>query len=118
MTLRSRASTTTSPKLIGAASPSLSPSRLHAAQHGVHAGDELGGRERLDDVVVGSEAEADHAVGLLAARRQQDHGHVAVLAQPRHHLQPVEAGQHHVEHDEVGPVLERRLDRRRAVRRR
>jgi cob(I)alamin adenosyltransferase len=88
---------------------------VHTTEHRVHACDQLGGRERLDDVVVGAELQADDAVGLLATRRQQDHGDVAVLAQPRHHLQAVEAGQHHVEHDEVRPVLERGLDGGRAV---
>ena len=40
---------------------------------------------------------------------------MTVLAQPRHHLQAIEAGQHHVEHDEVRTVLERRVDGRRPV---
>ena len=43
------------------------------AQHGVDAGHELGRRERLDDVVVGAEPQADHPVGLLALGGQQDH---------------------------------------------
>ena len=43
-----------------------------AAQHSVDAGDELRGRERLDDVVVGAEPQPDDAVGLLALGRQQD----------------------------------------------
>ena len=117
-TLRSRASTTTSPNVIGPASPFRLAVAVDAPQHGVHARDELGGGEGLDDVVVGPEAEADDAVGLLAAGGQQDHRDVAHLAQSRHHLQAVEARQHHVEHDQVRPVLERRLHRRRAVRRR
>jgi hypothetical protein len=51
-------------------------------------------------------AEADEAVGLLAARGQQDHRHPfpGPLVQAAHHLEPVEARQHHVEDDEVGPV--------------
>ena len=62
------------------------------------------GRERLHDVVVGAEPQADDAVGLLAAGGQQDdrRGRSRPRAQPAHHLQPVDAGQHEVEHDEVG----------------
>ena len=37
------------------------------------------------------------------------------LAQPPHDLEPVDAGQHQVEHDEVGPPLARELDRPRPV---
>ena len=47
--------------------------RRDPAQHRVDAGDQLGGREGLDHVVVGAAAQADEAVGLLAARGEQDH---------------------------------------------
>jgi hypothetical protein len=101
--------------------PAHSPSSPHrivgvglvAAQDRVDAGDELGGREGLDDVVVGAEAQPVDAVGLLPLGGQQDdrHPRAAAVAQRTHDLQPVDAGQHQVEHDEVrvpvGGVRER-----------
>ena len=90
---------------------------VDAPQHRVDPRDELGRRERLDDVVVGAEPQADHAVGLLALRGQQDHRDpiAVLLAQPAHHLEPVEPGKHQVEHDEIGRAARRR---RRSPRRR
>ena len=82
--------------------------RVQAPQHGVDARHELGRRERLDDVVVGAQAQPDDAVGLLAARGQQDDRRAVavVLAHAAHHLEPIDAGQHEVEHDEVGRALD------------
>ena len=57
--------------------------RVQPPQHGVDAGDELGRRERLDDVVVGAEPQPDDAVGLLAARGQQDDRRVVAGAASR-----------------------------------
>ena len=64
-------------------------------------------------------AEADEAVGLLAARGQQDHRHPfpRPLVQAAHYLDPVEARQHHVEDDEVGLVEVGQAQRLRAVHR-
>ena len=45
--------------------------------HGADARDELAEAERLDDVVVGAELEADDAVDLLAPRGHHDDRHVA-----------------------------------------
>ena len=42
-----------------------------APQHRRDPRDELARRERLGEVVVGAELEAEHAIGLLAARRQE-----------------------------------------------
>ena len=75
--------------------------RRAPAQDGAHAHRELARRERLRHVVVGAELEPDDAVGLLAARRQQDHGQVGASADPAAELEAVGAGQHHVEHDEA-----------------
>ena len=51
---------------------------LDAAQDRPHAGDELAGRERLRDVVVGAELEAEHAVDLAVARREHEDREIGV----------------------------------------
>ena len=56
---------------------------LAPAQQRAHAAHELGDRERLGDVVVGAELEAEHAVDLGVARRQHDDRHVRLGAQRR-----------------------------------
>ena len=117
---RTRAGSATAPRRRGrpAGSPARSaaararsaapPSsgRRDPAQHRVDAGDQLGRRERLDDVVVGALAQADEAIGLLAAGGQQDHrdARPRSLVQLPHHLDPVDPRQHQVEDDEVGTV--------------
>ena len=63
---------------------------------------ELARAERLDDVVIGADVEADHLVGVTAARGEEHDGHVRHLAQLTAYLEAVEAGQHHVEQHEVG----------------
>ncbi|MNH15090.1 hypothetical protein D3C79_746970 [compost metagenome] len=77
-----------------------------AAQHGVDAGQQLAGRERLGQVVVGAHFEADDAIGLVVARGQHQHRRVAMLAgaQLTAQQQAVVAGHHDVEHDQVDAV--------------
>ena len=71
-------------------------------QHGVDAGDELVEHERLRDVVVATAPEALEHVAAGRARRQEDDRRLlAVRAQPPAHLEAVEAGHQHVEHDDV-----------------
>ena len=52
---------------VGAGAP------VGAAQDRPDPRDELGRRERLGEVVVGAELEAEHAVDLAVARGQEDH---------------------------------------------
>ena len=75
-----------------------------AAEHRLHAGDELGRRERLGDVVVGAELEAEHPVDLGVAGGEEDHRDRRGLAQAAAHLEAVDVGEADVEHDEPGPV--------------
>ena len=75
------------------------------AQHRVDARDELARIERLGQVVVGAHLEADDAVDVLALGRQHDDRHgLAGAAQAPADGQPVLAGQHQVEHDQVRRV--------------
>jgi hypothetical protein len=74
-----------------------------AAQERLHALQQLQHAEGLGDVVVGAQPEPQHLVGLLVARRQDQHRHVEPLgAQRPQHAVAVEVGQHQVEHHEVG----------------
>src|SRR5687767_15341887 len=58
--------------------------------------------ERLRDVIVGTDVEAAHDVGLGAARRQHEHGHfVPLVAQRAQHAVAIEQRQTEIEHDEV-----------------
>ncbi len=93
---------TRSPASIGAAP---SPRRLDAPQDGVDARNELPGGERLHDVVISAQAQARDPVGFLPARGEQDHGGRvgARGTESPHHLEAVDAGQHQIQDDEVGP---------------
>ena len=72
-----------------------------AAQHGVHARDHLGEGEGLDHVVVG-EAQAAHALGLGAAGGEHDRRQGRTPgAQGAEQVEPVAAGEHAVEEDEI-----------------
>ena len=50
------------------------------AQDGPHPRHQLAGRERLDQVVVGAELEAEDAVDLVVAGREEEDGHRAAGA--------------------------------------
>ncbi len=77
--------------------------RRVAAKQRAHTGEELLGRERLDEVVVGAGVEPGHAVGHCVARGQEQHRRrEALRAEPPADGQPVEARHGHVEHDQVG----------------
>src|SRR3989440_1306140 len=79
-----------------------------AAQQRLHAGEQLEHTERLGDVVVRAQPEAAHFVRFLAPRREDEDGHGAAgLAQRAQHAEPVHAGQHEVEDDQVGPAVAR-----------
>jgi hypothetical protein len=68
----------------------------------VHPRDELAGAERLRQVVVGADGQADDHVGLGVAGCEHQDRHGAVVLDAPAHFEAVEAGQHQVEHDEVG----------------
>ena len=76
-----------------------------AAEQRAHAREQLGERERLDDVVVGAGIEPRDAVGDLVARRQHQHRQAAAAPpEPPADLEAVDVRHQHVEHDEIGLV--------------
>ena len=73
-----------------------------APQQRLDAAHQLAQPERLGQVVVGAQLEADDLVHLLVARGEHEHGRLgAGGAQPAEGLEAVDAGQPDVEHDEV-----------------
>ena len=90
---------------------------LRAPQERPHARAELADRERLRDVVVGSELQPDHLVELVVTRREHDDRHRAGRPQPLADLEAVELRKHDVQHDEVGRRLAEAAQRLLAVRR-
>jgi hypothetical protein len=87
-------------------SPKRSSADPGPPQQRLHPDQQLLEGERLDQVVVGAGLEPGHPLGDLAAGGQHEHGHLAGLAQPPAHLEAVDAGQEHVEDDQVGRVVE------------
>ena len=79
-----------------------------AAQQRANARQQFRHRERLDDVIVGAGREPAHALAFLAARGQHDDRQRLRLRprpQPAAQFDAGQAGQHPVEHDEIGRGL-------------
>jgi hypothetical protein len=70
-------------------------------QHGAHPCCELGDAERLDDVVVGTELEADNTIRLEPARGEHDHRHRRRPSELATDVAPVDVGKHQIEQDDV-----------------
>ena len=81
------------------------------AQDGPDAGDQLARAERLGQVVVGAELEAEQLVELVVAGGEHDDRDGRVAAELAGDVEPVEPGQAEVEHDEVRPALADRRQR-------
>ena len=83
-----------------------------ASHERTQPGDDLLEAERLGHVVVATGREPGDPVldGVLGGEEEDGDG-VVVGAHPAQHLEPVEVGQHHVEHDRVGLEVARSLDR-------
>ena len=82
-----------------------------AAQERLDPAHQLAQAERLGQVVVGAELEADDLVDLVVARRQDQDRHLgAGRAQAAEDLEAVDAGQADVEDDEVGRLVRRDLE--------
>src|SRR5262249_6360599 len=77
-----------------------------AAEHCLHARDELARLERLGDVIIRAELEADDAVRNVAPGGQHDDWQAAGFADLAAHGEAVHVGQHDVKDD---PVRRRRL---------
>ena len=76
-------------------------SAVDAPEDRAHPRHQLARAERLGQVVVGAELEADQLVALLDARGEHDDRHAGVLAQRPRHVEAVHLRQAQVEHDEI-----------------
>src|SRR5207248_3477790 len=72
---------------------------------------ELAHRERLRDVVVRAELEAEHLVELLGLRGEHDDRHRGARAELTADLEAVDLRQHYVEHDEIEVALAEAVER-------
>ena len=97
------------------------PAASRMPQDGLYPGQKLGGAEGLDDVVVGSEVQAQDPVPLAGEPGQEDHGYGArggvVLEAAQEHA-AVPARKAYVEQDEVGLEVDGRGERLARVRER
>ena len=102
-TRRASASTVSAPTR---STPRPAAPARRATCDGIDAGEQLAKAERLDQVVVGTELEADDAVDLVSARADDDDRHARAGAQLAAHLEAVAVGEAQVEQHEI--VLGRR----------
>src|SRR5581483_4259385 len=86
--------------------------RSRAAREGFDARDHLARRERLDDVVVGADLQADDAIDFLRSRRQDENGKLDVLSPQRaDDVEPVDHRQTEIEQQQVRAVARRAQSR-------
>ena len=79
---------------------------LATAQDRLHPGDDLAGRERLGDVVVGAQLEAEDAIDLAVAGGEEQHRHACCVARIRRHTsKPSMSGRPMSSTHERRPVL-------------
>ena len=78
------------------------------AQNGADACDQLTRAERLREVVVGAQLEADELVGLIAPCGQHDDRHGRIAAERARHVEAIDAAAAQVQHDQVGGQRARR----------
>ncbi len=84
---------------------------LPAAQDGTDPRHQLQHAERLGDVVLRAEVQPGHLVGLRPAGREQDDreaGRFRVLFQAAQGLEPVHAGEHDVQQEDVRQAVPQR----------
>ena len=76
-----------------------------ASEQGTNAAAELPDRERLRDVVVGTELEPENLVQLLTSCGEHDDRDTALAAQPLADFEPVQPWEHHVQDDEIDVLV-------------
>jgi hypothetical protein len=82
---------------------------LAAAQHGPDAGVEHPPLHGFHHIVVGAGLQPDDHVDVVTARGQQNDRQLVRAPDAAAHLESVDAGQHHVEDDQIRPLLTQQL---------
>ena len=78
---------------------------VEAAKDHLDPADDLPGRERLDDIIIGAQGKAQQLVHFLALGCQHDDGHVADRPDIRAQLGAAAPGHHDIKDDQVGRGL-------------
>ena len=86
--------------------------RFGAPQNGLDARRQFARVEGLGEIIVGPELQTDNTVHVFAARGQHQHWHAAGEAKPLQDFKTVQAGQHHVQNDQVITALLGGFERR------
>ena len=86
-----------------------------AAEHRVHAREQLLDLKGLDDIVIRAHLEAGDLVLGLALGREHDDRDLAVFADGLADLPAIHDGQHDIEHDEIGVLGLRQMQARSPV---
>ncbi len=73
-----------------------------ASQHGLDSRCDFARRERLHDIVVGTEFKTSDAILLIAKRREQDDRHITCAASVAQNLETVTLREHQIEQHKVG----------------
>jgi len=84
-----------------------------SSHDGAYAGEQLAEPERLDDVVVRSQFEAENTIDLLATSGDDDDRYVRARTELTTHVGAVDIGQTEVEKYEVGALRRERIATRR-----
>ena len=79
--------------------------RSHAAQDDVHPGDEFARAERLGDVIVTADLEAQHAIDFVIARGEKQDWEVRGFSDFPADVEAVEFRHADVQNDQVRPVV-------------
>jgi hypothetical protein len=77
---------------------------------GTHPGEELPRGERLGDIVISTDLQADDLVYLAVLCREHDDRHLGLQADLPAHLRAGEPRQHEIEQDQVGASLLEQVD--------
>ena len=91
---------------------------LRSAQHRPHPRHQLLRAERLRQIVVGAQLQADQLVRLLGPRGQHDDRDLSFAAQGAGDVQAIQSGQSQVQHHKVGPARAHSAERGRPIDRR
>jgi hypothetical protein len=84
--------------LIAGRSISAFFSNLSSTQNSPNACNQFARIERLGEVVVGADFQADDSVNILTSGREQQDGDPRCSSNPPQNIEAVHAGQHHIQH--------------------